>query len=58
MDEVMQEIGGDGFLISLGDVNRRSVAEIMDESVSALQHRGLTRTGYRQTISSGKMWKF
>ncbi len=46
MDEVMQEVGGDGFLFSLGDVSRRSVAEITDGLVPALQQRGLTRTGF------------
>jgi len=46
MDEVMQEVGGDGFLLSLGDVSRHSVAEITDGLVPALQQRGLTRTGF------------
>jgi alkanesulfonate monooxygenase SsuD/methylene tetrahydromethanopterin reductase-like flavin-dependent oxidoreductase (luciferase family) len=44
MDEVMQEVGGDGFLFSLSDVSRKSVAEITDGLVPALQQRGLTRT--------------
>ncbi len=46
MDEAMQEIGGDGFLFTLGDVSRRSVAEITDGLVPVLQQRGLTRTGF------------
>jgi FMN-dependent oxidoreductase (nitrilotriacetate monooxygenase family) len=46
MDEVMQEIGGDGFLFYLGDVSRKSVAEITDGLIPALQQRGLTRTGF------------
>jgi FMN-dependent oxidoreductase (nitrilotriacetate monooxygenase family) len=46
MDEVMQEVGGDGFLFSLGDVSRKSVAEITDGLVPALQQRGLTRTAF------------
>jgi FMN-dependent oxidoreductase (nitrilotriacetate monooxygenase family) len=46
MDEIMQEVGGDGFLIYLGEVSRRSVAEITDGLVPALQQRGLTRTGF------------
>ncbi len=46
MGEIMQEVGGDGFLFSLGDVSRRSVAEITDGLVPALQQRGLVRTGY------------
>jgi FMN-dependent oxidoreductase (nitrilotriacetate monooxygenase family) len=46
MAEVMEEAGGDGFLMSLGDVSRRSVAEIADGLVPALQARGLSRRGY------------
>ena len=46
MDEVMQEVGGDGFLFYLGDVSRKSVAEITDGLIPALQQRGLTRTGF------------
>ncbi len=46
MDEIMQEVGGDGFLITLSDVSRRSVATIMDGLVPVLQRRGLTRRAY------------
>jgi hypothetical protein len=46
MDEVMQEVGGDGFLISLGDMSRRSIADVTDGLVPALQQRGLVRRGY------------
>jgi hypothetical protein len=46
MDEVMQEVGGDGFLLVLGNVSRKSVAEITDGLVPALQRRGLTRRSY------------
>ncbi|MBU8539166.1 NtaA/DmoA family FMN-dependent monooxygenase [Falsiroseomonas tokyonensis] len=46
MAEAMQEAGGDGFLLSLGDVSRRSVAEIADGLVPALQARGLARRAY------------
>lgn len=46
MDEIMQEVGGDGFLIALGDVSRRSVATITDGLVPVLQRRGLTRAAY------------
>jgi len=46
LDEVMQEVGGDGFLIALSDVSRRSIATITDGLVPALQQRGLTRTQY------------
>jgi FMN-dependent oxidoreductase (nitrilotriacetate monooxygenase family) len=46
MGEIMDEVGGDGFLISLEDVNRRTIADITDGLVPALQRRGLARTEY------------
>ncbi len=45
MDEVMQEVGGDGFVFT-GTVTRRYVAEITDGLVPALQRRGLVRAAY------------
>ena len=46
MDEAMQAAGGDGFLFSLPDVSRRTIAEIEDGLVPALQKRGLMRRSY------------
>jgi hypothetical protein len=46
MGEVMQEVGGDGFLFSMPNVNRRTLAEIEDGLVPALQDRGLVRKAY------------
>ncbi|MDB5411969.1 MAG: FMNH2-dependent monooxygenase [Rubritepida sp.] len=46
MADVMAEAGGDGFLLSIGDVSRRSVAEVADGLVPALQARGLVRKAY------------
>lgn len=46
MDEVMQEVGGDGFLFALPNVNRRNVAEITDGLIPVLQQRGLVRRAY------------
>ena len=48
MGELMEEVGGDGFLLTCpwNRLNRRYVAEITDGLVPALQRRGLTRTGY------------
>jgi alkanesulfonate monooxygenase SsuD/methylene tetrahydromethanopterin reductase-like flavin-dependent oxidoreductase (luciferase family) len=46
MGEVMQAVGGDGFLFSMPNVNRRTLAEIEDGLVPALQDRGLMRTAY------------
>ena len=46
MQEVMQDVGGDGFLIALPNVSRKSVAEVTDGLVPALQQRGLVRKKY------------
>lgn len=46
MGEVMEEVGGDGFLFSLPNVSRRTVAEVTDGLVPALQDRGLTQRAY------------
>jgi FMN-dependent oxidoreductase (nitrilotriacetate monooxygenase family) len=50
MGEVMEEVGGDGFLISKPNryLNRQYIASICDGLVPALQRRGLTRTEYTQ----------
>lgn len=49
MEEVMAEVGGDGFLFGPRTVNRRSIAEITEGLVPALQRRGLTRTAYEHS---------
>lgn len=49
MDEMMQEVGGDGFLIRYNTVSRRSIAEVTDGLVPALQRRGLVRKDYTHT---------
>jgi FMN-dependent oxidoreductase (nitrilotriacetate monooxygenase family) len=51
MDEAMQEVGGDGFLISTPymKVNRRQVIEVTEGLVPALQRRGLVRREYTKT---------
>lgn len=46
MGEVMQEVGGDGFLFALPNVSCKSVVEITDGLVPALQQRGLVRKQY------------
>lgn len=46
MGEVMQEVGGDGFLFTLPDLSRRTMAEVEDGLVPALQRRGLVRRAY------------
>ena len=46
MAEIMQEIDGDGYLIALNNVSRKSVAEITDGLIPALQQRGVVRRAY------------
>ncbi|HWK47618.1 MAG TPA: NtaA/DmoA family FMN-dependent monooxygenase [Stellaceae bacterium] len=46
MAEAMTHAGGDGFLFSLPNVTRRTIAEIEDGLVPALQKRGLMRKAY------------
>jgi alkanesulfonate monooxygenase SsuD/methylene tetrahydromethanopterin reductase-like flavin-dependent oxidoreductase (luciferase family) len=45
MQEAMQEVGGDGFLIT-GHFKPKFVASITDELVPQLQKRNLVRTEY------------
>jgi hypothetical protein len=48
MGEIMEEVGGDGFIITapFHRLNRRYVYEITEGLVPALQRRGLTRKTY------------
>jgi long-chain alkane monooxygenase len=46
MAEVMQEVGGDGFLLFNGYFDRRYIMEVCDGLVPELQRRGLTRKAY------------
>jgi alkanesulfonate monooxygenase SsuD/methylene tetrahydromethanopterin reductase-like flavin-dependent oxidoreductase (luciferase family) len=48
MAELMQEVGGDGFVFT-GNLTRRYVAEITDGLVPALQRRGAVRSAYEHT---------
>jgi FMN-dependent oxidoreductase (nitrilotriacetate monooxygenase family) len=45
MGEIMEEVGGDGFLL-YPEMTRRSISAICDGLAPALQRRGLTRTTY------------
>jgi FMN-dependent oxidoreductase (nitrilotriacetate monooxygenase family) len=58
MGEVMEEVGGDGFLFTLGNVSRKSVAEITDGLIPALQQRGLVRKQYGQTMFRDNLLEF
>ena len=45
MGEIMDEVGGDGFIIS-GPVTRRAITELTDGLAPALRRRGLIRADY------------
>lgn len=45
MEEIMQEVGGDGFMLS-GPLTRRYIAEVTDGLAPALQKRGVMRAAY------------
>ena len=45
MAELMEEVGGDGFIFT-GNLTRRYIAEITDGLTPALQRRGVTRAAY------------
>ena len=46
MQEIMQEVGGDGFLLFNAAFDRRYIMEVCDGLVPELQRRGLVRTRY------------
>jgi len=46
MQDIMEEVGGDGFLLFNGYFDRRYIMEVCDGLVPALQRRGLTRKAY------------
>jgi len=58
MQEVMQEVGGDGFLLFNGEFTRRYIMEICDGLVPELQRRGLTRTEYPHKLFRDNLMAF
>ena len=46
MQDIMEEVGGDGFLFFNGYFDRRYIMEVCEGLVPALQRRGLTRKAY------------
>jgi long-chain alkane monooxygenase len=57
MAEVMEEVGGDGFLLS-SEMTRRAIAEITDGLAPALQRRGVTRTEYEHELFRDNLLSF
>jgi len=60
MGEVMDEVGGDGFLITTPvlRVSRRYLTEVADGLVPALQKRGLARTSYAHELLRDNLREF
>lgn len=60
MAAVMEEVGGDGFVITTPSmrVSRRYIVEVTDGLVPALQRRGLTRTMYRHSLFRDNLLEF
>jgi FMN-dependent oxidoreductase (nitrilotriacetate monooxygenase family) len=60
MGEVMEEVGGDGFLITTPvlRVSRRYLTEVADGLVPALQKRGLARTSYTHDLLRDNLREF
>jgi FMN-dependent oxidoreductase (nitrilotriacetate monooxygenase family) len=57
MAEIMQEVGGDGFVIT-GPLTRRYIAEITDGLAPALQRRGAMRSAYSHAHFRDNMMAF
>ncbi len=60
MEAAMEEIGGDGFLLStpFQRLNRRAVAEICEGLIPVLQRRGLTRARYEHKLLRDTLREF
>ncbi len=58
MQDIMQEVGGDGFLFFHTYFDRRYLMEIFDGLVPELQRRGLTRTQYRHKLFKDNLLEF
>lgn len=57
MGEAMEEVGGDGFLIS-GSAHRRYISEIADGLAPELRRRGLIRDGYQHSSLRENLLEF
>jgi long-chain alkane monooxygenase len=58
MAEMMQEVGGDGFLLFNAHFDRRYVMEVCDGLVPELQRRGLTRKAYAHSHLRDNLLEF
>jgi FMN-dependent oxidoreductase (nitrilotriacetate monooxygenase family) len=58
MQEIMEEVGGDGFLFFNTYFDRRYVMEVCDGLVPELQRRGVTRKGYAHKHFKDNLMEF
>jgi alkanesulfonate monooxygenase SsuD/methylene tetrahydromethanopterin reductase-like flavin-dependent oxidoreductase (luciferase family) len=58
MSELIDEVGGDGFLIIYPELTRRYIAEIADGLVPALQKLGVVRKTYAHTMLRDNLLEF
>jgi FMN-dependent oxidoreductase (nitrilotriacetate monooxygenase family) len=58
MQEIMEEVGGDGFLFFNAYFDRRYIMEVCDGLVPELQRRGLTRTRYSHKHFKDNLMEF
>ena len=58
MQEIMEEVGGDGFLFFNTYFDRRYIMEVCDGLVPELQRRGVTRTGYPHQCFKDNLLEF
>jgi FMN-dependent oxidoreductase (nitrilotriacetate monooxygenase family) len=58
MQEIMEEVGGDGFLLFNAHFDRRYIMEVCDGLVPELQRRGLTRKAYAHKTLRDNLLEF
>jgi long-chain alkane monooxygenase len=58
MQEIMEEVGGDGFLMFNASFDRRYIMEICDGLVPELQRRGLTRKAWAHKHLADNLMEF
>lgn len=58
MSEIIDAVGGDGFLIMLPELTRRYISEIADGLVPALQRLGVVRKRYEHTMLREHLLEF
>jgi FMN-dependent oxidoreductase (nitrilotriacetate monooxygenase family) len=58
MSEIIEEVGGDGFLVTDPELTRRYISEIADGLVPALQKLGVVRSRYAHTMLRDNLQEF